>query len=204
MSEPIHFHFDYSSPYGYLASERIEALAKQHGREVQWHPILLGAVFKVTGLGPLLDVPMKGDYATMDFARAAREHGLTYVHPETFPFASVAACRATLWLRDNADASLSSRTSDLVHVLYRASFQHGRDIGNVDTVVELAGDLGIDRDALIAALGDADIKNRLRVEVESAIEQGVFGSPMLTVDGEQFWGHDRLEQLDRWLKRGGW
>lgn len=204
MSEPIHIHFDYSSPYGFLASERIEAIASRHDREVQWHPILLGAVFKVTGLGPLLDVPMKGDYAKMDFSRASREHGIEYRHPDVFPFATVAACRSTLWLRDHPDASLSGKTSDLVHALYRASFQQNLDINNAETVVELASGIGIDADALIAALGDAQIKNRLRVEVESAIEQGVFGSPMLTVDGEQFWGHDRLEQVERWLQRGGW
>ena len=53
MAKPIDFYFDFSSPYGYLASEKIEALAAKHGRGVNWCPILLGVVFKVTGSAPL-------------------------------------------------------------------------------------------------------------------------------------------------------
>ena len=51
MANPIDFYFDFSSPYGYLASEKVEALAAKHGRSVNWCPILLGVVFKVTGSG---------------------------------------------------------------------------------------------------------------------------------------------------------
>ena len=69
---PIDFYFDFSSPYGYLAAERIEALAAKHGRTVDWHPMLLGVVFKQTGAQPLTQVPVKGPYSRRDFARSAR------------------------------------------------------------------------------------------------------------------------------------
>jgi 2-hydroxychromene-2-carboxylate isomerase len=58
MSQPIDFYFDFSSPYGYLAATRIEAIASRHHREVTWRPVLLGAVFKVTGRQPLTSVPL--------------------------------------------------------------------------------------------------------------------------------------------------
>ena len=67
MTPPIDFYFDFSSPYGYLASQKIEALATKHGRGVDWHPILLGVVFRHTGTSPLTEVPLKGDYARRDF-----------------------------------------------------------------------------------------------------------------------------------------
>jgi len=63
MPAPLRFHFDFSSPYGYLASERIESLAGRHDRAVDWRPMLLGAAFKVAGTQPLTSIPLKGDYA---------------------------------------------------------------------------------------------------------------------------------------------
>ena len=58
MPAPLRFHFDFSSPYGYLASERIESLAARHGRAVDWRPMLLGAAFKVAGTQPLTSIPL--------------------------------------------------------------------------------------------------------------------------------------------------
>ena len=69
MAAPIDFYFDFSSPYGYLAAQRIEALAARHGRSVDWHPILLGVIFKETGAAPLTQVPLKGEYSRRDMAR---------------------------------------------------------------------------------------------------------------------------------------
>ena len=70
--------------------------------------------------------------------------------------------------------------------------------------MEEAGKLGIGRAALEAALQDPRIKDRLRAEVDAAIRRGVFGSPFFFVDGQPFWGHDRLDHVERWLETGGW
>ena len=69
MAEPIDFYFDFSSPYGYLASTEIDALAARHGRSVTWRPFVLGAAFKLTGQRALTEQPLRGDYARRDFAR---------------------------------------------------------------------------------------------------------------------------------------
>jgi len=78
MAAPIEFYFDFSSPFGYLASEKIDQLAAKHGREVMWRPFLLGAVFKITGGMPTMEVPIKGDYYKRDFPRSARYLGVAY------------------------------------------------------------------------------------------------------------------------------
>jgi 2-hydroxychromene-2-carboxylate isomerase len=70
MPAPIEIYFDFSSPYSYLLSEQIEAIATRHGRSVKYKPTLLGAVFKVSGMGPLTEVPLKGAYSKHDAARA--------------------------------------------------------------------------------------------------------------------------------------
>ena len=204
MSDTIEFYFDFSSPFGYLASERIEAIAEKHGRRIVWHPILLGAVFKVTGQAPLTEAPLKGDYSILDFSRSAREHQIDYKHPELFPIASVAACRATLWLRDHDDASLSGRTANFIHAVFRAFFTQGLDITDRTVLTDLATLLGLPAEQMALAMGEQSVKDALRREVDEAIAKGIFGSPMMIVDEEPFWGHDRLEQIERWLGNGGW
>lgn len=200
MSDPIDFYFDFSSPYGYLASRRIDGIAAKHGRAVAWRPHLIGAAFKTTGSQPLLDIPMKGDYARIDFARTARRYDIPFVFPARFPFLSVAAARAFYWLHDSDPA----KATDLAKALYNAAFGEGRDIAGAETVIETAAGLGVDADALTAALADPAVKQRLKTEVAAALERGVFGSPYIFVDGEPFWGHDKLDEIDRWLETGGW
>ena len=92
----------------------------------------------------------------------------------------------------------------LAKALYRAAFAEGGRIDSAEAVIKVATAQGVDGEALAAALADAGVKQRLRDEVEAAIAKGVFGSPLIVVDGEPFWGHDRLEQVDLWLQRGGW
>lgn len=198
MNAPIDFYFDFSSPYGYLASEKIDGLAARYGRAVRWKPILLGVVFKTTGAAPLLQVPLKGAYARIDILRSARWMGIPCRIPDAFPQATQQAARA-FYLLEDRDPMLARA---FAHAAYRAVFVDGRDISAPETVVELAAGCGVDRAFLAQALATPEAKDRLRVEVEQAMAAGVFGSPYMVVDGEPFMGADRLPQLERWLAEG--
>ena len=200
MAGPIEFYFDFSSPYGYLAAAEIDALAAQHHRSVMWRPILLGVVLRETGGRPLVDVPMKGDYMRRDVPRAARRLKIAFTWPNVFPFPALAASRAFYWLlgRDETLAKLFATA------VFRAYFGAGRDMTTPEAVAEVAGQLGIGREDLLAAIQRPDVKERLRKETEAAMKKGVFGSPFFIVDGEPFWGHDRIPELAQWLKSGGW
>ena len=199
MSQPIEFYFDFSSPYGYLASEKIDDLAARHGRKVKWRPILLGVVFKQTGGAPLTTLPLKGEYSLHDFSRSARFLDVPYTHPETFPINTMHAARAYYWLHEqNCEAARA-----FAHSVYRAYFRDGRDIAEVAVVLELATRHGADRATLAEALNSAALKERLKVECDAALAKGVFGSPYISVDGEPFFGADRLPQIERWLVAGG-
>jgi len=199
MPAPIDFHFDFSSPYGYLAAELIEALAAKHGRTVAWHPLLLGVIFKTTGGAPLTEVPMKGAYSMHDFARSARYHGVPYRMPSRFPIPAQTPSRIVLALRDR-DPALAARVAK---ALYRAYFVDDKDIADPDVAAAVAGAAGADAAAARAAVDDPAVKEALKREVAQAIDAGVFGSPYFFVDGEPFWGVDRLPQIDRWLASGG-
>jgi 2-hydroxychromene-2-carboxylate isomerase len=197
---PVDFYFEFSSPYGYIASALVDDLAGRIGREIRWRPFLLGPVFKATGSGPLVDIPMKGEYSRRDFGRSARFYGVRFAMPPKFPIGTVAAMRAFYWAQAS-DAGLAKR---LAVALYNAYFVEGKDISEPRTVVEVGSALGIDASALEAGLADASLKERAKAEVDEAIARGVFGSPYFIVDGEPFWGCDRIPMLEAWVKRGGW
>lgn len=197
---PIEFYFEFSSPYGYIASQLADDLGKRTGRPVAWRPLLLGPIFKATGQAPLVDVPMKGEYSKRDFVRSARFHGVDFTMPPKFPIGTVAAVRAFYWMDDRDPAQARS----LARALYRAYFVEGRDIGASEVVVEIAQSLGVDGAALESALADPAVKDRARREVEAAMGRGVFGSPFFIVDGEPFWGVDRMPMVEDWIRTGGW
>ena len=200
MAASIDFYFDFSSPYGYLAAQKIDALAAKYGRTVDWHPLLLGVIFKETGMAPLTMVPLKGEYSKRDFARSARFHGITaFRMPSKFPIASLAPARIVLWLKAK-DPALAVRVAK---ALYRAYFGEDIDISSPDAATAVAASEGVDAAAARAAIDDPAIKDALKREVEQAIARGAFGSPFVFVDGEPFWGLDRFDQIERWLATGG-
>jgi 2-hydroxychromene-2-carboxylate isomerase len=198
----IDFWFDFISPYGYLASLRIDALAARHGRHVRWHPMLLGVtVLKVMGLKPLMDTPLKRDYVVREIARYARRHGIELARAlDAAPMNPLAAARVFAWLlaRESQSAKPFARA-----VLHRY-WAEGID---VDTEAELeacAAVADMPRGQVANALKDPLTPSLLRAEVDAAVARGVFGSPFVVVDGEPFFGVDKLELIDDWLAGGGW
>jgi 2-hydroxychromene-2-carboxylate isomerase len=200
MSNSIDFYFDFYSPYGYLASLRIDEIATRHGCRVNWKPFMLGATFSITGHQALTNTPMMSEYVLLDMKRSARLQGANIQMPEDFPKAALSCSRAFYYLVDEQPEAAVA----LAKAIYRAIFDEGRDGTDIDLIAELASGLGIDAKTLVPALQDQSIKNRLKAETQAAIDRGVFGSPFIFVGDEPFWGNDRLDQLDRWLETGGW
>jgi len=198
--EPVDFYFEFSSPYGYIASRLADDLEQRIGRPLRWRPILLGPIFKLTGQAPLTQLPMKGPYAQKDFSRTARMHKLPYRHPDKFPIGTVGACRAFYWMHDRDHAAARK----LAKALYRAYFEQNRDIGAPAVLAEVAREAGFDAAALSAAIEDPAVKERMKSEEDAAIAAGVFGSPFFIADGEPFWGVDRIPMLEQWIRSGGW
>jgi 2-hydroxychromene-2-carboxylate isomerase len=103
-----------------------------------------------------------------------------------------------LWLQSIG----SAKTSLFVHKVFRAYFAEDRDINDPTVLAEIADELGIDKVAMAAGIQDPAIKDKLKALVDEAIARGVFGAPFMFVDGEPFWGNDRLPQVERWLAYG--
>ena len=199
MSEPIEFYFDFSSPYSYIAAEVIDGLAEKYGRKVKWRPMLLGVVFQKTGQPLLVNVPLKGEYSLRDFARSARYHGVPFAFPAKFPLSTVSAARAYYWLHGQDCA----KARQFAHAAFRAYWVDGRDLSDLAVLQDLAAGLGVDGAALAAGVSTPEIKERLKVETDTAIAKGMCGAPYFVVDNEPFWGADRLPQIEKWLQTGG-
>ncbi len=196
----LEFYFDFSSPYGYFAAMRVDELAESAGRRAVWKPILLGVVFKETDMRPLADIPIKGDYSKHDWERMGRMMDIPYKLPTRFPIPTQAAARAFYWLddRDPEQARLFAKAA------YHAYFAEDVDISAPEKAIEIAAALHVDRAQLAKAIEDQAIKDRVRRETADAIAKGVFGSPFFFVDGEPFWGSDRMWMVKRWMKGQAW
>ncbi len=200
--EPLHFYFDFISPFGYFASLRIEDLAARHGRTVEWHAMLLGvSVLKVMGLKPLLETPLKGDYIRRDARRYLRRHELQLQRGLDDPGMSpLAAGRAFHWVRHHRP----ELATPLARAIYHAYWAQGRDLSTAEAVASIALPAGLDSGWLRDGIQSGEAAQLLRSAVDASLKAGIFGSPTVVVDGEPFWGVETFDLLEEWLASGGW
>ena len=197
----IEFWFDFASGYAYFAALEIEALAGRHGRSVLWRPFTLGAAFKVTGAQGLSRTPLKGEYARRDWQRLARLKGVVFKLPERHPKIGLPAIRAFYHI-DRIDPPTAARLAKHIITGY---FRDNLDTDDPYAIAQVASSLlGMDRDSVVAGINDPEVKAITRQHGEAAVARGVFGSPWIFVDGEPFWGSDRLAMIERWLSTGPW
>ena len=194
----IDFYFDFSSPYSYIASEWVEALAARHGRTVSWRAILLGATFQAAELKSPVSYPLKREYSFLDFERSARFAGVPLKMPEKFPIATQNAARIFWWL-DSTDAP---RASAWARHCLRAYFARGVDLSDPAALRALSEEFGLDGAQAQDICGDPAWKASLKAANDAAIALGAFGAPFFIIDGEPFWGNDRRAQIERWLEKG--
>ena len=182
----VEFYYDYSSPFAYLGSTQIERVAEEHGAEVVFKPFLLGALFKMIGtpLIPLHSFPeVKQRYQLIDMQRWATHWDVPLLFPSTFPLNTVDALRVTLAV-DVADRPA------LTHRLMKLCWTEDR-IPDEEGLRACLEDVGLDPE-LVAARKDPEIKQRLFAATQEAVDAGVCGAPTFVVNGELFWGQDRL------------
>jgi 2-hydroxychromene-2-carboxylate isomerase len=199
---PIEFWFDFISPFGYLASLRIDDIAAKHGRTVEWRPLLLGiTVLKVMGLKAIPQTPLKGDYAARQIQRYLRRHHISLGRPAGAPpMNPLPAGRLFAWLRAHAPTQAKAFAQAALH----AHWAQGKALDQEAELRAAAQQAGIADATISAGLQDPQAALLLRAEVDAAVAAGAFGSPFVIADGEPFFGVDNLELLDEWLASGGW
>ena len=198
MTPPVlNFWFEFASTYSYPAMMRITSLADAAGIALKFRPFLLGPVFKAQGweTSPFNLYVSKGRNMWRDLERLCEELKLPFRRPEPFPQNSLQASRLALV---GLDAQWGE---DFCRSVFRAEFAEGRRIDDPAVLSELLAELRVDPHPVLAAAQTDAIKTKLRSQTEEALQLGIFGAPsFITMDGELFWGNDRLERAIAWAR----
>jgi 2-hydroxychromene-2-carboxylate isomerase len=189
MGKTVEFFFDLGSPAAYLAFKRLPAICEGADATLHWRPMLLGGVFQATGNQSPVNIPAKGRYLFADLQRFARRHDIPFRQNPHFPINTLTLMRMAtgLQLRE------PQRFLPYVEAVYRAIWADGLDMNDPAVVAGVLRQAGFDPDALVALAGDAQVKQRLKDDTQEAVARGVFGAPTFFVDGEMYWGQDRLD-----------
>ncbi len=192
------FWFEFGSTYSYPAAMRVEERARAAGVPLRWRPFLLGPIFRAQGWNdsPFNVYPAKGRYMWRDMERLCADLHLPLVRPSRFPRNGLLAARIACWFEDEPWLPA------FVRAIYTANFARDQEIAEPDVVSACLIDAGADAEKALAAAATDAAKSQLRSRGEEAVARGVFGAPSFFVDGELFWGNDRLDDALAWATRG--
>jgi 2-hydroxychromene-2-carboxylate isomerase len=197
MSKKLEFFYDCSSPWTYLAFSKIEEVAKRHDAELIWKPILVGGVFNTvnpsvyeTRSNP---VKPKARYYAKDLQDWAHLYGLKIGQPTVFPVNSVKAMRGAFVAHEHGKISPYSRR------VFEIYWGEDRDISQDDILRQVARAVGLDEDEFFSKIASSEYKEKLKSNTDDLIARGGFGSPTIFVDGDMFFGNDRLVLIEHAL-----
>lgn len=196
MTKTVEFYFDVGSPTAYLAHKRLQQLQAQYGCEILYRPILLGGLFKATGNSSPISVPAKGHYMmALDLPRYAALYDVPLNNNSHFPI-------NTLNLMRGAVAAINSDYfADYIDTVFNAIWVDGKNMADIDVVTEVLGSAELNVNVILASTQDPDVKATLIQNTEVAVQRGLFGAPTLFVEGEMFFGQDRLQFVEAAIQK---
>ncbi|MDT4854734.1 2-hydroxychromene-2-carboxylate isomerase [compost metagenome] len=189
MTKTVEFFFDFGSPSTYLAWTQLPALCAKAGAQLQYRPMLLGGVFQATGNASPIEIPAKGRYTMIDFQRFARRYGVPFELNPYFPIDTLTLMRGAIGLQ----LRQPERFEAYLAAIFKAMWQDRRNLGDPAVLAATLDAAGFDPQALLALVGDQEVKDALKAATEEAVKRGVFGAPTCFVGNEMFFGQDRLD-----------
>jgi 2-hydroxychromene-2-carboxylate isomerase len=194
MPRRLEFFYDYVSPFSYLADSQLAAVAKRTRAEVVYRPFFLGGVMQATGNRPPATLPARAAYMAKDIPRWVRRYGVPFTFNPSFPINTLHAMRGAL-------AAQEQGAFPAYHAaLFRAAWAEPRNLGDPAELRDVIAKAGLDAEAILARAGAEEVKERLKANTAEAVERGAFGAPTLFVDGEMFFGNDRLDFVEEALR----
>ena len=198
----VEFYYDLVSPYSYLAYGRIVRICEENRAELVLRPMLLGAVHKAVGLQAPIMIKPKASYQARDIRRWAEYYGLPLQFPEPFPFRTLKTMRAAMFLRERGELEAFTREA---FALYweEGGAPEGREEADEDgPISSVARRVGANPEEVLEGAASQETKQALKAATSEAVERGIFGAPAFFVDGEMFWGNDRLHFVEAALQKG--
>jgi 2-hydroxychromene-2-carboxylate isomerase len=187
----IEFYFDLGSPAAYLAWTQMPRLAADTGAAIEYRPMLLGGVFQATGNKSPMEVPAKGRYVMGELQRYAERYQVPFSQNPFFPINTLTLMRMATGVQIHEPARFAS----VVDTLYRAIWVEGKNMNDAATVAAVLDAAGFNAAALAARAADSQVKDRLKAVTQEAVARGVFGAPTFFVNGQMYWGQDRLDSV---------
>ena len=189
IPKQVEFFFDVGSPASYLAWTQLPGLCERTGAALVYRPMLLGGVFQATGNSSPATVPAKGRYVFADLARFARRYGVSLRVNPHFPVNTLVLMRAAAGVQTHAPERLQA----FLQAVFKAMWADGLNVGEAAVASQALADAGFDPAQVFAWAGEADVKATLRATTDEAVARGAFGAPTMFVNGEMFFGQDRLD-----------
>src|SRR5687768_6304019 len=190
----LQFWFDFSCPFAYVASERVEELARRNGAELDPRPMLLGGVFRAVNTAQMPAAAFsaaKARHNAQDILRTAAFHDVPLSMPPNHPMSTVEALRALL--------VVGPPFMPLAHAFFRAYWRDGIDLSARDGVARVLNEAGHDAEKVLAETQSQRIKDELRRRTDEAVAAGVFGAPAYVVGDQLFWSVDRERYVEQAL-----
>ncbi len=199
MSRRIDYYFTLISPWSYLGHDRLMALARENGVEIVFKPCDIGRVFAKTGGVPLGERhPARQHYRWFELQRWREKRNLPLnLRPAFFPADPTIADSCVIAIVESGE-----NPSPFIERAYRGVWAYDKNIADDHVVMGWLADSGHQAAAILDRAGSADLGAILANNAEEAIAAGIVGAPGYVLDGEPFWGQDRLELLDDALKSG--
>ncbi len=200
MSKLVEYYFAPQSPWAYLGHARLAEIAQRHRTRIDVKPCDLGKVFSVSGGLPLPKRPVQRQaYRLIELRRWSEHLGIPLnPQPTHFPVPGDPAAKLIIAakLAHGGDTAMQ-----LAGAIMRAVWAEERNIGNGTTLAALADECGLDGRALLQASETASVQAEYERYTNEAIAASVFGSPWYVIDGEAYWGQDRLDFVERALAK---
>jgi len=199
MPRVIDYYFSLVSPWAYIGHAPFMDIVQRHGAEVNFKPVFLGRVFSETGGLPLSQRhPARQRYRLVELQRWREKRGLSFnINPKHWPFDVNLADRFVI-----AITTAGKSTDPFLRRAFSAVWEEDRNLADPLVLSELAEQAGLDSSALMDIATGSTTEAIYALNLENAVAADVFGSPAYVLDGEVFWGQDRLELLDDALASG--
>jgi 2-hydroxychromene-2-carboxylate isomerase len=193
MPAKVEFHFDFGSPNAYAAHKVIPAIEQRTGARFDYVPILLGGVFKLTNNQPPMvqfkGVKNKGEYQKKEMRRFLAKHSLArfQMNPH-FPVNTVQIMRGAV--------AAGPAFARYVETVFQAMWEDGKKMDDPEVIRATLDAAGLDGQAILARIGEQDVKDTLLKNTESSVARGTFGAPTFYVGEEIFFGKDSLGAVE--------
>lgn len=201
----VDFYYDFSSTNSYFAAFMLPEICDRNHARVNWMPMHSAALFRGTGFDVMAMTVRKARYLWRDHARYAEFTGSGFKRPSRFPIKTALALRAVVAAGHAAQpddgSSREQSQRRITQAIMRAYWERDEDISDRDVLASIASSAGFDGATILDSADSTASREGLTAITEKAVERGVFGVPTFFFDDEMFWGKDRLDFVERLLKR---